>query len=158
MPNENGRPRFYKTPEEMQERIDLYFSECDEFKTKVLVKYKEGYDIVDFPSGKKYSVAGLAYYLGFSQRTQLADYAKDHPEFSDTIKRARLKIESQRIEDCVENDTKNAAGIKFDLINNFDYKDKLETTNNTTVTLPPQFKITDLGTMDNVKSIIENGI
>ncbi len=103
-----GRPPIFKTPEEMQELIDDYFSSCDSTHTR-------------------YTIPGIAYHLGFSSRTQFPDYAKDRPEFSDTVSRARLKIECQRSGDLIDPDTKNVNGIKFDLTNNFGYHEKMET-------------------------------
>jgi hypothetical protein len=78
---------------------------------------------------KRYTVAGLAFYLGFAARTELADYAKDHPAFSDTIKRARIRMESQRSEDLVDPETSNSRGITFDLVNNHGWHDKTEVEN-----------------------------
>jgi hypothetical protein len=68
-------------------------------------------------------VAGLAYFLGFEDRSAL-DYYQDKPEFSRTIKRAKL-----RIEDALERHLARAAsvtGIIFNLKNNFGWKDAQE--------------------------------
>jgi hypothetical protein len=119
-----GRPRIFNTPEEMQAKIEEYFKQCDSRKSEVLGKGPEGETVVlEISDPARYTVPGLAYFLGFCSRTELPDYAKDHPEFSDTIRRARLKIEEQRVEDGTDPTTKNSNGIKFDLSNNFNYKD-----------------------------------
>jgi hypothetical protein len=69
-----GRPPLYKSPAEMQRKIEKYFKECDDEKKKV-------------------TVSGMAYHLGFESRQSMYDYCK-HEEFSYIIKRARLRLES----------------------------------------------------------------
>jgi len=64
-----GRPPIFTSPEEMQILIDQYFA-TDEFK----------------------SICGLALHLGFNSRGTIYEYEKK-VEFSDTIKRAMLRIE-----------------------------------------------------------------
>ena len=59
----------FDTPEEMQEAIDAYFAS----------------------EGKK-TISGLAYHLGFESRQSFYDY-EERPDYSYTIKRARLRIE-----------------------------------------------------------------
>ena len=120
-PGGNPAYPFYETPEEMQLAIDAYFKMCDEHTEKVLTKLGQ---LVDYPKPIRYTVPGIAYALGFKSRHSFADTAKDRPEFSATITRARLRIESQRAADLVDPDTHNANGIKFDLTNNFDYRDE----------------------------------
>lgn len=79
--NKGGRPAFFKTQEELQEKIEQYFKEE--------VGYEEvGDSIIPKPP----TVAGLALYLGFSDRASLYDY-KNRDEFSHIIKRAVSKIE-----------------------------------------------------------------
>ena len=69
-----GRPPYYETPEEMDFAIDEYWEYIDENK---------------YPP----TITGLILYLGFSDREALANYEKK-PEFSDIVKRARLKVEN----------------------------------------------------------------
>lgn len=102
-----GRPPRFSSPEEMQVAIDAYFAECDQTK-------------------KPYTVPGLALALGFSSRSSLFDYATrnaGHEEFAATIKKAKLRIETQRAEMLVQCKT-NPAGMIFDLKNNFGWKDQ----------------------------------
>ncbi|MHC4216463.1 MAG: hypothetical protein ACYSWP_24190, partial [Planctomycetota bacterium] len=63
---------------------------------------------------------GLAYHLGFASRNALADIAADKPEFSDTIARARLMMESERLSDYI----RDPSGQRFDLQVNFGYVPK----------------------------------
>lgn len=100
-----GRPRKFTEPEIMQKKIDAYFAECDDH-------------------GEPYTIPGLAYALGFVDRQAVSHY-ETYPEFSPTIKRARLRIERQRNSGLVLG-TGSAAGHIFDLKNNFGWKDKQE--------------------------------
>lgn len=93
-PLDRGRPAFYKTPEEMQAKIDEYFeTKCktilirDEYG-KPLVTSK-GIPVVELNPP---TVAGLALFLGFDDRRSLYDY-KDKPEFTHTIKKAISRVE-----------------------------------------------------------------
>jgi hypothetical protein len=105
-----GRHLLYETPESFQAKIDEYFLWAD-------------------ACGKKYTVPGLCYFLGFEDRHSLATYEK-RLNFSATARRARLKIEEQRAQDLVDPMSKNVNGIKFDLENNFGYREKHDLTTN----------------------------
>ena len=100
-----GRPPMFNSPEEMQPKIDAYFAQCD-------------------IGAKPFTVPGLAYALGFSDRHSLHDYAAKE-EFTATIKGALLRIETQRSEKLVAG-VGNVTGMIFDLKNNFGWKDKQE--------------------------------
>ena len=99
-----GRPPFFVNPEDMQAGIDKYFKECKENKVPT-------------------TIPGLAYALGFEDRQSLLDY-KGKPEFSCTIKKARLRIEIERNEMLLTEG--NAAGKIFDLKNNFGWIDQTD--------------------------------
>ena len=105
-----GRPRKYKSVEEMQKAIDNYFMQCD---TEEL----------------PYTVAGLALALGFEDRCSLLDYMQytdeDDIKFCHTIKRAKTKIESNVVQNMLLGKY-NPTGSIFSLKNNFNYKDKQE--------------------------------
>jgi len=100
-----ARPRVYETPEDMEPAIEAYFDQCDEEK-------------------RPYTIAGLAYDLGFADRNALTEYEK-RDEFSSTVKRARMRVERQRSERLVSGEG-NVTGMIFDLKNNFGWKDKQE--------------------------------
>lgn len=115
--NKVGRPAAYRTPEEMQKKIDAYFKECEgEYivvdgmaltdKNGNPVKAKE----------RPLTITGLALALGFSGRQALLNY-EDKPEFMDTIKRAKAKVEQYAEERLYDRDGVN--GAKFNLTNNF---------------------------------------
>lgn len=100
-----GRPRMFETPEQMEPLIEKYFADCD-------------------AASRPYTMPGLANALGFIDRKSPAEYARKFPEFTATIKRARLRIEEQRNIQLITES--NVAGKIFDLLNNFDWKDKQE--------------------------------
>ncbi|NCB04524.1 MAG: hypothetical protein EOM69_03270 [Clostridia bacterium] len=115
-PAKVGRPPKFKTPEEMNTLIEAYFTACDETK-------------------RPYTVPGLALALGFSSRSSLFDYTArnaGHEEFAATIKKAKLRIEAQRVEALVMC-RGNAAGMIFDLKNNFGWRDASEVKSDATV-------------------------
>lgn len=116
--NKVGRPALYQTPEEMQERIDAYFKECE----GVYVRDKDGF-IETNKDGepittktRPLTITGLALALGFSGRQALLNY-EDKEEFMDTVKRAKSKIEQYAEERLFDRDGVN--GAKFNLSNNF---------------------------------------
>ncbi len=95
-----GRPPKYNSPEEMQEKIDLYFSTLDEEKPTVL---------------------GLCIALDLT-RQGLLEYA-DKPLYSDTVKKAKMKVELALEQHLY---TGQVAGVIFNLKNNFGWKDQVE--------------------------------
>lgn len=100
---EVGRPRAFKSVEEVEEKINAYFNYCEE---------KE----------KPYTMSGLAYYLGIDRKT-LLNYSKNE-EYFHAIKKARDKVQMQ-LEECLYR-LGNNSGVIFNLKNNFDWKDKME--------------------------------
>lgn len=100
---EVGRPRAFKSVEEVEEKIKAYFNYCDE---------KE----------KPYTMSGLAYYLEIDRKT-LLNYSKNE-EYFHTIKKARDRVQMQ-LEECLYR-LGNNSGVIFNLKNNFDWKDKME--------------------------------
>lgn len=99
--NTGGRPPLYDDPLVMEAKIEQYF---DGLET----------------SGKPPTVAGLCYFLGFSDRHALSEYEK-REGFSSTVKSARLRIEVDRSERLISSGTPTA-GIIFDLTNNHNWK------------------------------------
>lgn len=121
--NKGGRPPFYNTKEEMQEKIDAYFEEC---KGRYLVidetVMRDKYGIPVVIDAKPPTITGLALALGFTSRQALLNYqAKD--EFVDTITRAKSRVECYAEERLYDKDGAN--GAKFNLANNFEgWKEK----------------------------------
>ena len=98
-----GRLKKYENVEDMEEAIEKYFAEQDK-------------------KGMPYTVSGLALALGMTRETLLR--YEENDIFSDTIKRAK-----QKIEEYVETRlfvSGIATGVIFNLKNNFGWKDKQE--------------------------------
>jgi len=110
--NDNaGQPPYYKTPKELQAKIDEYFKNPPRHKT---IYNKDGDIVAKVP---KYMVGELAYYLGFATRQSLDEQAKrvhHHDKFSYIVKRSKLFIENE-YEALL--DGNNVTGIIFALKN-----------------------------------------
>ena len=119
-----GRPLMYKTKEEIQEKIDEYFKECEgrplvDEDGNVMTD-KNGLPIII--GAKPLTITGLALALGFNSRQALLNY-QGRKEFNDTITRAKTRIEQYAEERLFDKDGAN--GAKFTLANNFEgWKEK----------------------------------
>ena len=110
-----GRPRKYKTPEEMQLVIDEYFETHD-----------------------KPTITGLALALGFLSRQAIINYEGYSQEFHDTLKKAKLKVEASYEADL----RKPACSGSIFALKNFNWTDRQEITGKDgTPLLPPQINI-----------------
>lgn len=112
-----GRPLLFKTPEELQAKIDLYF-ETGAFM--VVGKDENGNDIKQYAP----TIAGLARYLGMDRRS-LTNYA-NKDEFFPSIKEARQRVE-EHLEQCLYG--RSVTGVIFNLKNNHGWKDAVEVDN-----------------------------
>ncbi len=101
-----GRPKKYNDVETMEEKISKYFKEC-ELKQE------------------PYTITGLCLALNICRDT-LSEYMKNE-EFSDTIKKAKLKVENYLEKHLITDSS--TTGIIFNLKNNFGWKDKQENIN-----------------------------
>lgn len=125
--NKGGRPVKYKTPEEMQHIIDLYFLTCKAKQTEdeALLNELSEEDMVIVESVDDVfpSITGLALALDMT-RKGLIDYEnKDNPEFGNTIRKAKCRVENAVEQRLFYN---NPTGSIFNLKNNFSWKDKTE--------------------------------
>ena len=102
---ERGRPRAFNSVEELESKINDYFEYCNKEK-------------------KPYTMSGLAYYLDVDRKT-IVNYTKDE-EYFPTIKKARDRVQMQLEENALMN-ISNSTFTIFNLKNNFDWKDKIET-------------------------------
>lgn len=98
-----GRPLKFDSVETLKNLIDGYFQDMDD-------------------KGKPYTITGLALTLDTTRETLLDYEARD--EFSDTIKKAKLKCHNYA-EDFLYTG-KNATGAIFNLKNNWGWRDKTE--------------------------------
>jgi len=115
-----GRPLKYETVEAMQAGIEEYFQRCADNKLPATVQ-------------------GLALQLGFNSRQSLLNYEGYSEEFLDTIKKAKLRIEDDKITGAMIGKYNPTITI-FDLKNNHDHKDasQVDSTTNLTVNWPEE--------------------
>ncbi|WP_349398450.1 terminase small subunit, partial [Clostridium perfringens] len=114
--NKGGRPLKFKSPEELQNKIDAYYEWAKENK-------------------KHITITGLAWFLDTNRQTLLR-YEEDDSEllksvsedvrqaFRDTVKRAKARIEMEYEESLYNKNS--AVGAIFTLKNNYNYVDKQE--------------------------------
>lgn len=118
-----ARPLKFKDPKELEKKINDYFKECDS-RTKVKhIVTKDGVIEVDEPFPKPYTIEGLAVFLDTNRET-LINYSNREP-FFDIIMRAKEKIQANKIEGGLDR-TYDPGVLKFMMINNYGYKDKLD--------------------------------
>lgn len=122
--NKGGRPLKFKSETQLQEKIDAYFASC------FIPVIQNGEPVIDMDGkplmeqAKPFTMAGLAAFLDCDRKT-LLNYSHKEKYFP-TIKKARQKIEAYVEEQLFS--PKIAAGVIFNLKNNFDWKDKQEVT------------------------------
>lgn len=116
--NKGGRPPKYTNREEIEEKINAYFEDCDghalldDEEKPICDKY--GYPI--YVDRHPPTVTGLALALGFECRLSLINY-QGKKEFREVITRAKSRIEAYTEERLFDKDGAN--GAKFSLQNNF---------------------------------------
>lgn len=97
------KPLKFKSVEELQEKINNYFDNCDNLN-------------------KPYTITGLALALDTSRQC-LINY-ENKEDYFDTIKKAKLKVEGYAEEQLFKGG--NTAGVIFSLKNNYNWVDKQE--------------------------------
>lgn len=114
--NKGGRPLKFKTPEELEAKIEAYYEWAKENK-------------------KHITITGLAWFLDTNRQTLLR-YEEEDSEllksvsedvrqaFRDTVKRAKARIEMEYEESLYNKNS--AVGAIFTLKNNYNYVDKQE--------------------------------
>ena len=118
------RPPFFKTPEELQQKVDKYFNWWCRVKKQVIKQWKDFVE-VEVPTP---TVTWLALYLWFESRQSFYDYEKKEL-FTYTIKRARTFIEMEYEEMLRTNPTGAIFALK-----NFWWIDKTEVENTHKIT------------------------
>lgn len=93
----------YKKPKDLEKKADEYFAEQE-------------------LNSKPCSIAGIAYYMGFSNKNDFLDLEKN-PEFAQTVNRIKLKMESQAV-DMLTDKSYATTGVIFNLKCSFGYTDK----------------------------------
>jgi hypothetical protein len=115
-----GRPKKYTDAEDMQVKIDAYFDSCYQYMDE---KDSEGKVNKVKVQIRPLTITGLALALDMD-RDSLLNYQED-PNFFGTIKKAKMRIHNFAEEQLFTN--RNAAGVIFNLKNNYGWKDKNET-------------------------------
>ena len=122
MANSRGRPLKFKSVHLLEEKINEYFDSCF-----APMYNDDGTPVIDPANGsqimrriKPWTLGGLACYLGVDRKT-LYNYSKND-KFFPTIKNARAKVEAYVEEQLFT--PKIAAGVIFNLKNNFGWQDK----------------------------------
>lgn len=113
--NPVGRPPFFRSAKEIETKVDEYFE-------SLIVKEKDedtGEMVESYT--KPPTITGLALFLGFVSRQSFYEY-KEKPEFTYTIKRARLRVEQVYEQHLF---SKTPAGAIFAL-KNLGWSDKQE--------------------------------
>ena len=112
-----GRPAIFETDEQLTSAIDDYFNNGIRQRKVVIGKPpNQTIELIPVPT-----ITGLAYHIGFESRQSFYDY-EERPEFSYTIKRARLFIEREYEEQLTMG---NTTGAIFAL-KNMGWRDKTE--------------------------------
>ncbi len=138
-----GRPLKFQSVEELQQKIDAYFADCDPHIEEItewleardkdgkLKKDENGLNYLIevthkvLTKQKPYTISGLALYLDTSRET-LMDY-KEREEFSDSLKAAKERCQAY-VEQTLFT-SPNVTGPIFNLKNNYEWKDKTEQEN-----------------------------
>ena len=128
---EQGRPRKYKTPQELKGKVDAYFTYCE-------------------VQGKPKTMAGLAHALGMDRRS-LVNY-KDRDEYKEILEEARRELEAYA-EEILLSGGKNVAGVIFSLKNNYAWQDdrNINQNINTTFSLSQLHEAARLKQVENIK-------
>ena len=90
-------PVTYSCVQDMEQKIEQYFSERANFKTEVF-NSKKG-ELIEITEQAPLHLTGLCDYLGISQ-DELENYQKKS-EFSELIRRAKKKCEAYLVDQCV---------------------------------------------------------
>lgn len=121
-----GRKPTYSKCEDMQKKIDAYFSSCE----GQLITDDKGKPLFDKFGQPVYidrhppTIVGLALALGFTSRQTLLNYA-EKPEFVDAITRAKARVEQYAEERLYDKD--GTRGAQFTLRCNFGWKEDTDT-------------------------------
>lgn len=126
--NDGGRPALFNSPQELQSMVDAYFNGGANLR-----EYPTAVGIVKI---HVYTISGLTYFLGFNSRSTFYEY-ENKVEFSDIIKKARLRIEMNYEENLID---KACTGSIFAL-KNMGWSDKTEIDHNVNIPSLPDIII-----------------
>jgi hypothetical protein len=136
-----GRPLAFKSPKELQDKIEEYFAYCDNRMVEVMNKETGETFMLNKPA--PYTMGGLAVALDVDRRT-IVNYSNEHDYFL-IINKARARIEQQLEERMAEKETFSPGQI-FISKNGFGWKDKNETDLNHSGEVGVTMQITNFST------------
>lgn len=115
-----GRPPTYKSPADMQERVDAYFEACEgemaeDPETGGPMLDKRGQ--VVYINRRPPTVTGLALALGFMSRQSLLDYEGKNSAYRAILATAKMRIQQYAEERLYDRD--GCMGARFNLAHNF---------------------------------------
>lgn len=118
------REKQFATVKELQSAIDEYFNLCDDNTIEVYDKSSQSIKEMKHPI--PYTIEGLCEVLDCDRMT-LLNYEKQtgYEVYFDTIKKAKLKIQRNKVERGLSGLSNPAVSI-FDLKNNHQYKDQTD--------------------------------
>lgn len=95
-----GCPLKYETAEALAKEVDAYYEYIQgefeeqemEYKSPKTGRVKKVKQRVCIREAEPATITGLTLYLGFSSMDALDDYSKRTPEFSEVVKRAKLRV------------------------------------------------------------------
>jgi len=126
-----GKPPSY-TPQELEIKINEYFQWVNDENVERKKRRFEGEKV------KPYTISGICVFLDIHMDTW-NEYSKK-PEYTDSIKRAKKRIENH-VEEGLLNGSLSTIGSIFNLKNNFGWVDKFDIA---TTTAPEQLTPADI--------------
>lgn len=112
-----GRKPFFSSAKQMQKKIDEYFESCAGEPFLIDGEpYVDKHGEVVLVGAHPPTVTGLALALGFESRQSLIDY-REKDEFTDTITRAKMRVEEYCEQRLFDRDGQR--GAEFSLKYNF---------------------------------------
>ena len=128
-----GRPRKYATPEEFERAISKYFgSITTTYPDRTGKKDNNGDPVLITELIEAPTMTGMCNYLDLT-RESWGDYS-NREGYSDIAARAKQIIEAY-LEQQLLTSTRNQQGIIFNLKNNFGWAEKIETKNESSVSV-----------------------
>lgn len=134
-----ARPKHLKSPKQIQQAIDQYFSDCDDRCVDVYDKKTQEVNQVSTPA--PYTIEGLCNQLEMDRETFLAyEMQEEQDALSKIIRRAKRKVQHDHVERALDGRS-NATLAIFLMKNNFGYKDRSEQDANINLLTPLKIEV-----------------
>jgi len=117
--------KMFPTVKSLKNAIEKYFNHCDNNTAEVYIKSSQ--ELKEIKKPIPYTIEGLCEVLECDRDTLLNyEKKKGYEDYFGTVKKAKMKIQRNKLERGLLGDSNSAVTI-FDLKNNHNYKDKTET-------------------------------